>query len=73
MVKKIVRDRSNGMCFKRLKTKTVSIVSFGIMPLAANLKIYTARWAKTTPDKISIVEIAVVNSSFVRVDLNNIV
>jgi len=27
------------MCFKRLKTKTVSMVSFGIMPLAASRKI----------------------------------
>jgi len=39
IVMKMVKDNSKGMCFKRLKTKTVSMVSFGIMPLAASRKI----------------------------------
>ena len=38
IVIKIVRLNSRGMCFKRLKTKTVSIVSFGIIPLDAKRK-----------------------------------
>jgi hypothetical protein len=44
------------MCFKRLKTNTVSIASFGILPFAAKRKTITALWAMTIPDKIRIVD-----------------
>jgi hypothetical protein len=39
MARKTVRDKSKGRCFNKLKTRTVSIVSFGIIPLAARRKI----------------------------------
>jgi hypothetical protein len=38
-VKNIVNDSNNGKCLSKLKTRTVSIASLGIMPLAAKRKI----------------------------------
>jgi di/tricarboxylate transporter len=56
MVIKTVNDNKRGICFKRLKTNTVSIASFGILPLAAKRNIITALWAITMPDNIRIVD-----------------
>jgi len=61
-----VSDNNRGICFKRLKTNTVSMASFGILPLAAKRKTITALCATTIPDKTRIVDRDVKNNSVVN-------